>query len=155
MESFKIEHFRRDNGQSAVLRYQRLSDPEAAELASKLRERLELSRETTSIDLLNHLQLRSSALPGVNADSDEFELDRVFKQLRLPLSANTYVNWSHFDDVDEVNTADLLKWFDYLWYPGADDVDLMPENIEWVLSVQHSGAVRFLDLRTPGASRLP
>ena len=62
-------------------------------------------------------------------------------------AATVYINWRHFESLDEMAFVALAKYFDDIWYAGADDIDIFDDTLSWVLSVRHDGEVRALKLR--------
>ena len=55
-----------------------------------------------------------------------------------------YVNWLRFDDIDCLAFSDLARYFDDIWYPSADYIDIFDSSMSWVLSVDYLGFVRFV-----------
>ena len=86
---------------------------------------------------------KSIAVDGADAEDDAFELEKLLDRLELSLSETVYLNWSWFPsgDVDEIKTEDVLTKFTDIWYPAADDLDLIDPQMQWVLSIHHWGAV--------------
>lgn len=41
---------------------------------------------------------------------------------------------------------DLTEHFDYIWYPGPDDIEIFDDSLSWILSVDHGGYLRVLVL---------
>ena len=35
----------------------------------------------------------------------------------------------------------VVRWFDDLWYPAADDLEIFDASCSWLVSVAHDGAV--------------
>lgn len=60
-----------------------------------------------------------------------------------------YLNWNQFDDIDEMHLPDVSEFFEFLWYPGADDPDLFDESVTWILSISHDGDNKLAILQVP------
>ena len=75
----------------------------------------------------------------------------VAASLGLEPREEVYVNWDDFATIHRVRFADLAENFDYLWYPGPDDVDIFDESLSWVLSVDHGGYIRVWKPTAPDA----
>jgi hypothetical protein len=56
-----------------------------------------------------------------------------------------HINWMHFDVVDKMKTVDFIKYFEYIWYPSSDDIDVIDENLNWIMLIDHEGGVRLLN----------
>lgn len=144
MKTFKIENYEREHGSGTFIAFRHLSPEQAEDISQTLVARLGLPTDTSSSGLVSAVLDRSSLLPGVCADVDEFDLSSLFARCGIEVSSKTYLNWYRYDDIDELDTKDLIKHFDYLWYPSADDLDLIDSNKSWIISIQHSGSIRLL-----------
>ena len=81
---------------------------------------------------------------------DQFSVLKLLRDLQLECSESLYLNWYRFDDVDEMKAEDLSRMFDDIWYPGPDDLDLIHAEAHWILSIDHEGFVKFLNLESEG-----
>jgi hypothetical protein len=54
---------------------------------------------------------------------------------------DVFLDWHRFDDVDQLKLTDLTRWFDDIWYPLADDIDLCDESTDWIFSIRSEGQV--------------
>ncbi len=43
----------------------------------------------------------------------------------------------------------MSRWFDDIWYPASDDIDLFDSTLDWILSVSHSGLIDLRRLDMP------
>ena len=82
---------------------------------------------------------------NANAEDDGFDLGRVLNQFGCDASGRTCLNWYRLDDMDEMLTRDAVVNFSDIWYPAADDLELIDSRLQWVLSVHHSGTVMVLN----------
>lgn len=64
-------------------------------------------------------------------------------KLDLEYSDEVMVNWYQFDDVDKMKLDDIEKHFHDLWYPDVDDIDIIHPNFLWIVSIDHSGDIKF------------
>jgi hypothetical protein len=87
---------------------------------------------------------RSRLLANVKADDDAFELTRVFESLSIQPKPRVFVNWYRFDQIDEMDFKELNVFFTDIWYPAADDIDIVDETLSWIVSIGHEGDVRVL-----------
>ena len=75
----------------------------------------------------------------VDLNSEQFELRTLFDDLRIVPESNVFLNWYRFDDVDEIAFDDLADYFEDIWYPSSDDIDILDASYRWMLSVSHGG----------------
>jgi len=81
--------------------------------------------------------------PSSEADLDTFELLEIFGRLGITPRQHCYINWHNFEDIDRLETSALAKYFDEVWYPGTDDIDIWDDSYDWIMSVHHSGGLRY------------
>jgi hypothetical protein len=41
---------------------------------------------------------------------------------------------------------DLSRYFDDIFYPGPDDIELFDETLKWFMLVDHEGAISITEL---------
>jgi len=146
MESFKIEHFEKENGRGSFVSFRSLPDSEADSLRLRLINALGLEYNCSKLDLVRYVDEISSPLDGVNAEDDEFNLSDLVVSLKLSFDEMIYLNWYQFDQIDEMKITDLSNQFDDIWYPSSDDLNIVSVNLNWIISVHHSGTVSVLSL---------
>ncbi len=142
MQPFKIEHYEAEHGSGTFMPFRHLPDDEAAALQKLLLARLGLDERTSPIELVQFVLNESLPVEGFNAEDEGFSLSELLESLQLKMPELIYLNWHRFDDIDEVKTDDLIGMFDHVWYPAADDLDLVDQELRWLLSIHHSGALR-------------
>jgi hypothetical protein len=146
METFKIENYEREHGPGTFITFRHLSSGEAETISRTLMARLDLPSNTSPSCLVSAVRDRSSFLPEVRADADGFDVSSLFSAFGLEVSSRTYLNWCRYDDIDEIDTKDLITHFTDLWYPTVDDLDLIDSNMSWIISIQHWASVKLLCL---------
>ncbi len=146
MQAFKIENYEKDSGVGTFVPFRHLSSAESISLIAGLRGSLELPEDISPKDMVLEIHDRSFPVSGVNAVEEKFDLSALLNQLGFDLSELMYLNWYHYDDVDEMRTRDVLMKFSDIWYPSSDDLDLVDAKMRWLVSIHHSGAVRALKL---------
>jgi hypothetical protein len=142
MEAFKIENFEREHGPGTFIPYRHLSKEEADHLFRSLKRRLGLPDDSDGLRAVKIVRERSTWLKNANAGSEGFDLGRLFEDLKFDVSDTVYLNWYRFDEIDELRTRDLFNTFGDLWYPSSDDLDIFDSSMDWLLSIEHSGALR-------------
>lgn len=146
MDALKIEHYEREHGSGTFLPFRHLSKEEATQLFAVLRGRLGLPNDVDPLTLVRNIFARGTAVVGVNADNDDFDLLRVLDQLGLDVPETVYLNWYRFDNIDGLRTRDLASAFDDVWYPSSDDLDILDSQMRWLVSITHEGEVRAMRL---------
>jgi len=79
--------------------------------------------------------------------SDSFDLRRVLCSIEIVPEDHVYINWYRFDKLDRMAVDDLAQYFDDVWYPSSDDIDLFDSTLSWVLSVTDEGYIRFVKFK--------
>ncbi|MEQ1634784.1 MAG: hypothetical protein ABL997_20560 [Planctomycetota bacterium] len=79
-------------------------------------------------------------------DLDEVGISRRVRkwlyQRGLPFRQRVYLSWTETDAV--VTTWKMfVKYWDDLWYPGADDLAVFDESLSWALFLEHHGFADF------------
>lgn len=89
------------------------------------------------------LASRQTYYPEANA-AEDFALLPTLAALGIAPLPELFLNWARFEEVDAFQTADVARYFDDLWYPVADDLDLFDASLSWVVSIRHDGVVSFI-----------
>lgn len=85
-------------------------------------------------------------VPAINAMDRDFFLAKIVDGLCLPVGQCVFLNWRHFDDVDQMAFGDLDRFFSDIWYPSSDDLDIIDSSGRWLISVHHSGTIGWMNL---------
>ncbi len=141
MESFKIDHFRKTNPGSYFPWYRPLTPPNMKDICRRLADILQIFSEE-KLAIMNALYMRSQGVEGANAGKDEFSFAELFDNLNILPAEIVYINWYQFDDIDEMMLTDLCEYFNDIWYPGPDDIEIFDSTLSWILSVSHDGDIR-------------
>lgn len=90
---------------------------------------------------------RSALVEDLDLEENEMPLLPLFSSCGVAPRGELYLQWGIFREVDGFSLAELERCFYELWYPGADDIELFDESMDWVIFVRHFGAVSVLTLR--------
>ena len=142
MEEFKIEHFEKEYPDTKFPWFEVLNDQEIIELRNGLYSRLSIERLSDDKILVQRINNAVILIENVNASRIGFSLLGLLKSKGIESSDVVYVNWYRFDDVDRFKLEDLSEYFDDIWYPGSDDIDIFDGSLSWVISVSHSGEIK-------------
>lgn len=143
MEKFKIEHFIKDNPGVGFPHYRELSSSQCHEIVDTFAEKYNI-KPNDSLELVNVLTVRRTIVEAVNAEDISFDLYYVFKQVQIAPLDMIFINWYRYDRIDTMLFSDLAKYFDDIWYPSADDIDIFDSSLGWILSIEHEGHVWLL-----------
>ena len=141
MDKFKIAHFERDNPGRLFPEFRSLSPTEVQAIQRKLLGRFGIDSSESVASFLNLIASNEQFVAGVNAEHSDFCLRSVLLAEGIQPESKLFVNWDRYNSIDEFQTADLSTYFDYVWYPGSDDIDIFDNTMSWILSVRHDGAV--------------
>ena len=152
MEPFKIKNFREAHPGVEPPWFQTLSEPEALEISNRLTSKLGFSEGPINpLQLVETVYSKSVFVDGLNAEKDGFSLASVFERVGVATPEVILIDWYRFDKITRMKSADVIQYFDDVWYPGPDDIFLFPQSLEWILLVDHGGYMNFLHLgKTPG-----
>jgi hypothetical protein len=147
MEQFKIDNFAKDNPGKAFPAFSHLDDAAASKLRNTLARRLGMSGSVDGLAVVQELAKRLISLDGVDASEDGFQIGLLLeREVGAVLDNTVLINWYRFDDVDSMKVADLDRYFDDVWYPSSDDIDLVEPSGAWVISIAHHGEISVLKL---------
>lgn len=97
--------------------------------------------DVTPFVLTHCIANRSVTHVNLSAEANDFNLEVLLHRFEIAPASTIYINWYRFDQVDEMRFEDVTRYFDYLWYPGPDDIALFDFTVSWVLSIDHDGRV--------------
>lgn len=140
MEDFKIELFKQEY-KINFPNFVHLTENECLLLITQISKKYDLEIN----NLIQSISLRQSNLENIDA-KDGFNLIDTLNSISILPLPKIYINWYQFDDIDLINTSDLNKYFDDIWFPSADDIDLFDESLNWIVSIRHDGNVCFLKI---------
>nr|WP_321396301.1 hypothetical protein [uncultured Desulfobacter sp.] len=148
MEKFKIEHYENDHPGETFPWHKALQSSTAKDFKDALSVKLGLEVDTTSENLIGIILEKSNLIQDAQADSENFSISKILESRSIIPESNVYLNWYRFDEIDEIHFDNLNKYFDDIWYPGSDDIDIFDQTLSWILTVLHNGSVRILQVGT-------
>ncbi|GAA4034803.1 hypothetical protein GCM10022409_19080 [Hymenobacter glaciei] len=137
MDDFKIALFEREHS-NRFPPYETLT----YEGCGRIRTSLASKYGVNSFRLEVELAAMQSVCSEVNGE--ELKLLHILTSLGVNPMPNVYINWCQFERIDKIAIAALDKFFDDIWFPVSDDIDLFDESLSWVLSIRHDGVVSFM-----------
>lgn len=146
MEQFKIDHYLKDNPGKSFPGFKKLSKLECNIIITSLRNKLMVPDNTSGAELVKIIDKRQTSIKEENAEDDNFSLIELFRKNNISLGKEIYINWYHYDQIDQFKKEDLLNFFDDIWYPSSDDIDIFDEKMENIVSIDHGGFIKILQI---------
>lgn len=143
MESFKIENFEKYYDDVIFPKFKELDAREINEFQKKLTLKLGMS-EINLLNLTASIRRMSTGIEKINAQSEGFDFNELLSSLHTEKIESVYINWYRFDVIDKMKLIDFAKYFDDIWYPESDDVDIFDDSMSWFVSIHSNGAVSYL-----------
>jgi hypothetical protein len=147
MEKFKIENFERERGEGSFPLFRSFTGSELTGVYMSLMKRLALPESTSRSSLDRKIYAASKIIGEIDLDNISATFLAIVFKLGMDSSRLVYLNWGRDEELDEIKFEDLLSNFDDIWYPHADDFDIIDQDLNWVISVDHDGMVRLLQLK--------
>ena len=144
MDKIKIQNFLREYPNKPFPNFKLLSNDEAKEKEEIFRERLRLPIETTPLELVQIIQEMGVSIPNIDAELDGFNLKSLMDDITILPEKYVFINWYRFDVIDEIGLDDLSEFFDDIWYPAVDHIDIFDQSHLWIISIDYSGNVSTL-----------
>lgn len=132
----KIVLFQKEYGKDFIA-YKHLDDEEATKVRKELIEKFEIYEPNDILEWLETIKAYSSDWDA----SNEFDLLAFLGSVEIHAQESVYINWYQFDDIDCLKLVDLADYFDGLWFPGSDDIEIFDDSMDWIVSVRHDGVL--------------
>lgn len=146
MDQIKIDNFNRENPDWDFPEYVKLGNKACGSIRSLLRKKLKLDSSSDKLALVNEVNLRGEIFSETKSDDENFNLKQTLNSLEVKLPERVLINWYRYDDINEIEFEDLVIYFDDIWYPAVDDIDIFDDTLKWILSISHSGEMKILRL---------
>jgi hypothetical protein len=146
MDKLKIDNFSKTHCEIDFPKYISLDSDSAKKIQSLIAEKLKLEDCSDGLSLVRKIDALGKLCKGIDAEDEKFSFSNAISLSGLRNPEHVYVNWYRYDDIDKLNFDDFDKYFDDLWYPGVDDIDIFDDSLTWILSVSHSGQIKVLRL---------
>lgn len=142
MEKFKIDIFESENKNVHFPSFQRVSKKDCAFFKLKFAEKAGLNGdENDSVKILKLIRDKSELLPNINSESNDFNFKLLINKLQILEPENININWNRFEDIDKFNFNDFSNNLRYIWYAGPDDIEIFPNDVSWIISIDATGSV--------------
>jgi len=145
MEDHKIENFEKDHPGVSFPTHVVQSAEARVRLMRGLGERLGIVG-SDGLKLVRGLQSTVPWDTGEVPETTRFDFLQILENGGFEAPETVLVNWDRFETVESIAATQLADYFDYIWYPSVDDIEIMDESLKWVLRVDHSGCWSFMKL---------
>jgi len=129
--------------------FRSLSKTESIVIDRILLSRLGLKKKPDEPGVWHELEHALIHVETSNAREVEFSLDEVFRVAGVVPREMVCVGWREGDEVDVMQTRDLVTFFKHIWDPGWDDIDIFDWSASWVVRIGHDGFTSVL--KSPGS----
>ncbi len=146
MDYIKIKNFERENGAGFFPVYRQIDPHEVDTLVQNLKNKLALPEDFPNRDIIAIISKKGSLVENANVEESPNTFRLAFGSLTINNLDKIYLNWDNFDVIDEMLLGDFLKYFDDVWYPGSDDLNIIDSKLRWIVTIHHAGMLEILDL---------
>lgn len=137
----KIEDFIGENKDDSFPDFLTLDKDEVKRHNNVIRESFGCPHNMLIIDVYNKIIEKSVLVQKVNAEVDDINFFELLESQNIVSKKNIYIDWHQLDEIDKMELDSLTKYFDSIWYPGADDIYIYDDTFSWFLFISHYGAV--------------
>ncbi|NJL29129.1 MAG: hypothetical protein HC897_15225 [Thermoanaerobaculia bacterium] len=146
MHPFKIESFEQKHGACTFPPFRSLKPGECAEARRNIARALDLNPDADVDSILKNIFSLETG-PATSIDEARFDLISELARAGANAASTVFLNWYRFDEIDELELADLSSILMEIWYPSADDIEIFDSSLSWIASVSHYGTFRLFFLR--------
>jgi len=137
MNDWKIQYFLNDNPGKEFPWFSPLAKKDIKEIHKILQKKTGAETPDSSAICIKVWEIGRS-IEG-NAEDESFNLSKTFESLNIRPKEKVFFEWDEKRGIDEFFFEDLSKYFDDIWYPGPDDIDIFDSTFSWIFSVNHHG----------------
>ncbi|MBR3482957.1 MAG: hypothetical protein IKH45_08795 [Neisseriaceae bacterium] len=143
MQQHKIDNFLREYPEQQFPQVCKLSEKECLSIKTIIMKNFCKNNE---IDYLLNKLTQPENHCG-NIDKDGVEL--IYKLINENTTQDfILIDWGKFDDIDKMAVNDFIKYFDDIWYPVADDIDVFDKSCSWIMRIAHWGDIFVIQANT-------
>lgn len=145
MDPHKILNFEKENYRKFPF-IKNLSKLEAHEISIESQRKIMMKYNECSQDLCVFIDKNAIYVEHFDANEIKecFDLKLLFNYIDIKYSEYVYINWYKFDDIDQMKFDDFCMFFDYIWYPSSDDIEIFDESLSWIILIHHTGDIKYI-----------
>lgn len=141
LESIKIANFEKDCPGDEFPEVLPCDPNDCSIVRQQFKRAFGLVEKSSGLELIQKVVNQTKAIPNVNAENSEFSLRETLASAAITPGHEVTVNWHRFDDMDRISFDALSRYFDYIWYPKVDHIDIFDDSFSWIVSIGYSGDV--------------
>lgn len=139
MEAFKLVNFQHEHNTNMPI----VRSIEGSECEAVCRSLFRNWHVNTLEEFFKKEEQEFVLVDNVNAEDDDLDWNKVFNSIGIPVPNEVFINFERFNNIDVFLFKDFCKYFDDIWYPAADDIEVFDSSFNWIVSVKHYGAVHY------------
>lgn len=139
MEAFKLVNFKHEHNTNMPI----VRSIEGSECEAVCRSLFRNWHVNTLEEFFKKEEQEFVLLDDINAEDDDLDWNKVFNRIGIPVPNEVFINFERFNNIDVFLFKDFCKYFDDIWYPAADDIEVFDTSFNWIVSVKHYGAVHY------------
>lgn len=139
MEAFKLVNFKHEHNTNMPI----VRSIEGSECEAVCRSLFRNWHMNTLEEFFEKEEQEFVLLDDINAEDEDFDWNKVFNSIGIPVPNEVFINFERFNNIDVFLFKDFCKYFDDIWYPAADDIEVFDSSFNWIVSVKHYGAVHY------------
>ncbi|EGQ22565.1 hypothetical protein [Prevotella pallens] len=139
MEAFKLVNFKHEHNTNMPI----VRSIEGSECEAVCRSLFRYWHVNTPEEFFEKEEQEFVLLDDINAEDEDFDWNKVFNSIGIPVPNEVFINFERFNNIDVFLFKDFCKYFDDIWYPAADDIEVFDSSFNWIVSVKHYGAVHY------------
>ncbi len=145
MNDYKIEDFHRDHSGQPFPSFQKVELLEGLKFCAIYAKEVGLPKDTDPLIVLKHIAERATFIGHLNLQ--DFDLATLLRAQSIDISFNqsVYVDWRHFDDIDQMLLSDMSQFFFDIWY--GEDISLFDSTLSWMMFIFHYKAITFVKFK--------
>ena len=139
MEAFKLVNFQHEHNTNMPI----VRSIEGSECEAVCRSLFRNWHVNTLEEFFKKEEQEFVLLDDINAEDNDLDWNKVFNSIGIPVPNEVFINFERFNNIDVFLFNDFCKYFDDIWYPAADDIEVFDASFNWIVSVKHYGLVHY------------
>ena len=140
MEAFKLVNFKHEHNTNMPI----VRSIEGSECEAVCRSLFRNWHVNTLEEFFKKEEQEFVLLDDINAEDDDLDWNKVFNSIGYLFLTRFSSTFERFNNIDVFPIQKTFcKYFDDIWYPAADDIEVFDASFNWIVSVKHYGAVHY------------
>ena len=144
MDNYKLENFRRTYPHREFPKFATLPPSECERVRKSVATILGLTGQYRPLELVERLHAQKPIHVTEVPREGQLDLRSFLDGALVGQPHRVFVNWDRFDHIDSMDLDDLSRYFDDVWYPSVDDIEIFDDSYRWFLSVAHDGRISLI-----------